>query len=121
MATITITYTAPVAPVDGVVAPISATYFPTNSYVDSEPYAGTIWDTNVEGFGTWEGLVNYLSKVTAHPGYAIMFKAAMRDGSATVTETDEKVIEYYKELGVSLADQGFTVEVGDGESEEASA
>ena len=33
------------------VSPIASLYVPSNSYVDTPAYAGTVYDTNVEGFG----------------------------------------------------------------------
>lgn len=108
--TITITYEAPVAETPEKVAPICAMFEPHGSYVDTDAYEGTAYDTNVYGMDKFN-YSNFLSTVSMHPGITIMFKAAMRDGEATVTETDPKVVEYYKDLGESLADSGFTVSV----------
>lgn len=109
MASITIKYTAPAGPVEADVKQICAFFLPTNSYVDTKPYEGTIWDTNVEGWGTWEGFVAYLEKISAAPTVLIMFKAAARDGQITFTEDDAKQVEYYKEIGRQLAPYGFEV------------
>ena len=111
MATITIKYEAPVAPVKQDIAPICRLFEPNNSYVDTDPYMGTVYDTNVDGFGTWEGLADYLSKITHSPNVLILFNAAVRDGQTSFDEDDPKMIEYYKELGVTLALYGFTVTV----------
>lgn len=109
MASITIKYTAPEAPVQADVKQICAFFLPTNSYVDSKEYEGTIWDTNVEGWGTWEGIAAYLEKISATPNVLIMFKAAVRDGEITFEEADAKQVEYYKEVGRRLAVYGFEV------------
>ena len=119
MASITIKYTEPVAPVEGDVQQICALFLPTNSYVDGEPYEGTIWDTNVEGFGTFETLAEYLSKITSAPNVLILFKAAIAAGEDGVTfeESDPKQVVYYQELGKALADYGFEVTVSGGSDE----
>ena len=118
MSTIKITFTAVEAPNEAQIAQVCSCFYPSNSYVDTDPYDGTVYDTNVPGFGTWEGLVDYLSKITNAPNILIMFKAAVRDGEVEFEESDPKQVEYYKELGVALADNGFTVEVADSESAE---
>lgn len=117
MATITIDYTKPVVPVNADVAPICRLFMPNNSYVDTDPYAGTCYDTNIDGFGTWEGLADYLGRITHSPNVLIMFKAAVKAyenseegvGSVTFEEADPKMVEYYKELGIALAPYGFVV------------
>lgn len=119
MASITIKYTAPVAPVQADIDQICAIFKPTNSYVDSEVYEGTIWDTNVEGFGTWEGLEAYVSSLSHTPNALIMFKAAVRDGEVTFEENDAKQVEFYKEIGAALAAYGFEVSAGEGSDSEA--
>lgn len=111
MATITIKYTAPVAPAEQQVADIAPMFKLGDSYIDTDAYDGTVYDTNVKGFGTWEGLVSWIESITMHPGILILFKAAVRDGSATTEETDTKIVEYFKEIGSALKDAGFTVEV----------
>lgn len=117
MATIKITYTAPEVKADGKVMPISALFEPTNSYVDSEPYAGTVYDTNVDGFGTWDGIAAYMSSVTAHKGILLHFKEAVATPGTAVQfdVADADTASYYLEVGNALADQGFKVEVA-GES-----
>ena len=99
MATIKITYTAPAAAPSREVASICGLFAPQNAYIDLEPYAGTVYDTNVEGWGIWEGLAAYLGKITNTPNVLILFKAAERDGAVEFEEADAKVAEYFKELG----------------------
>ena len=109
MASITIKYTAPAVAAQADVTQICAMFWPNNSYVDGEVYDGTIWDTNVDGFGTWEGLEAYISSLSHTPNALIMFKAAVRDGEVTFEEADAKQVEFYKELGTALAAYGFEV------------
>ena len=109
MASITIKYTAPAVPVEADVKQICAFFLPTNSYVDTKPYEGSLYDTNVEGYGTWEGMAAYLEKISASPNVLIMFKAAVNAGQVTFEEADAKQVEYYKEVGRQLAPYGFEV------------
>ena len=109
MASITIKYAAPEAPVEANVDQICAFFLPTNSYVDTEVYEGSIWDTNVEGWGTWEGFVAHLEKISAAPNVLILFKAAARDGEITFEESDPKQVEYIKEIARQLAVYGFEI------------
>lgn len=111
MATVKITFTAPEAPANRSVASICAIFEPKNAYIDMEAYEGTVYDTNVDGFGEWEGFVGYLSKITNTPNILILFKAASRDGEVEFEEADPKQLEYLKEIGLALADYGFTVEI----------
>lgn len=113
MATITIKYTAPVEPVDADVAPICRLFNPNNSYIDTPEYEGTIWDTNVDGWGTWQGLAAYLEKITHSPNVLILFKAAVLDGEVSFEEGDPKMVQYFKELGTALAPFGFEVSEGE--------
>ena len=117
MASITIKYTEPVAPVEGDVQQICALFVPTSSYVDGEPYEGTQWDTNVwDDFAGADDLIAYLDKISYAPNVLILFKAAVAAGEDGVTfeETDPKQVEYYKDLGKKLADFGFEVTVSGG-------
>ena len=111
MSTIKITFEAPVAPTKEDIAQVCSVFVPNNAYIDTDPYAGTVYDTNVEGFGTWEGLVEWIASITNTPNVLIMFKAAVRDGEAEFEEEDPKVVEYIKEIGEALADNGFVVEI----------
>lgn len=111
MAKIKIEYTEVVAPEDQKVLPICALFEPNGSYIDSPPYDGTVYDTNVEGYGQWEGLTKYLETVSSHPGIMIMFKQAVKDGEVEFEETDPQIVAYYNELGTVLAQQGFKITV----------
>lgn len=109
---ITIKYTAPTEPVKADVTPICRLFTPNNAYIDTEAYEGTVWDTNVDGWGTWQGLAAYLEKITNTPNVLILLKAAVLDGEVTFEEEDPKMVEYIKELGTALAPYGFEIDPG---------
>jgi len=107
MATITITYTAPV---DASVAPaaqICATFVPTNAAADAQAFDGTYYDTNVGGFGDAMSLEAFFNAQVAHPGLIAALRAAMRAGSYAWEATDADV-QYVGEIAPALASQGFT-------------
>lgn len=117
--TVTIVYTGPKA-ADAVdlTLPICPIYTTTNSYVDSTAYAGTVYDTNVQGFGSIEAVEPYASTGFPFPVPLAQFKMAVigtaqSDGSKKYEfEVDDyKEAIYYTEVGAQLADQGFTVTV----------
>lgn len=121
MASITIKYVEPVAPVEGDVQQICAFFLPTSSYVDGVAYDGTQWDTNVwDDFAGTEDLIEYLSKITNTPNVLILFKAAIAAGDEGITfeETDPKKVVYYQELGKALEPYGFEVTVDGGDVSE---
>lgn len=121
--TITITYAGVQAPQSiPFVSPICSIFVPTNSYIDTEAYAGTVYDTNVEGFGAIDLLEPYASTSFPYPVPLAQFKLAVigtdvldgddqPTGAKTVTFTVDTYMEafYYIEAGKALADQGFTV------------
>ena len=50
--TVKIVYAGPQAPTNiPFVSPIAPLYVPTNSYIDTPAYEGTVYDTNVDCFG----------------------------------------------------------------------
>ena len=109
---ITITYTG--VSTDNLVnagMPICGTYVPTNSYVDSEAYKDTVYNTNVPGFGYVTSLADYVAANTMHPGVLAQFKAAAESTEKTITFTvdDPYMATYYSELNGKIA--GYTVEV----------
>lgn len=116
MASITIKYTAPEVLDPMAVDQIPAMFWPNNSYVDTEVYEGTIWDTNVEGWGAWDGLADYLDSISMHKGLLLMFKKAVREGEATFEAENEIDAEYCMEVGRALAKFGFEVSDGSNES-----
>lgn len=107
---ITITYVAPVAPVEGSAAQICRTFEPNNAAADYPAVAGTYYDTNVPGFGIAEPLESFMAKMVAHPGLVAALRKAIADGTYAF-EADEKEALYFGELKPALADQGFTIEI----------
>ena len=122
MATITITYTKPVA---AAVAPkneICATFVPTNAAADNPVFANyeapaDYYDTNVPGYGDGMTAEEFFFKQIAHPGLIAALRAAMRvapDGSYDWECTDADV-QYVGEIAPALADQGFAFNTGSSE------
>lgn len=117
--TVTITYKGPEAPTNiPFVSPICALYVPTNSYVDTPAYEGTVYDTNVPGFGKINVMEPYATTSFPYPVPLAQFKLAVvgeddGEGGKTVTFTVDTYEEafWYMEAGAQLVDQGFTVEV----------
>lgn len=123
--TVTIVYAGVQAPTTvPFVSPICATYVPTNSYVDTPAYAGTVYDTNVKGFGTIDLMDPYADTSFPFPVPLAQFKLAtigtdvlddndQPTGAKTVTFTVEDYADafWYMEAGKALKDQGFTVTV----------
>lgn len=116
--TVKIVYTGPEAPTNiPFVNPICALYFPTNSYVDTPAYEGTVYDTNVPGFGSVPVMEPYASTSFPFPLPLAQFKVAVvgEDGESGkecefTVDTYEEAF-YYMEAGAALKDQGFTVTV----------
>lgn len=119
--TITIKYTALVAPNVAAVNPICRCFFPSNCAADNAAVAGTYYDTNVEGWGEGTKLDKFMQQVVAHPGLVAAIRKAVRDGEYTITDADEKTALYMEEVAPSLADQGFTITVDGGAQSEAAA
>ena len=85
-----------------------------NSYIDSKPYEGTVYDTNVPGWGTWEGLSSFLANISNAPTALLMFKKAREnDGQDIKFDVDDSIYaEYFEELvNTDLKNLGFTVTV----------
>ena len=106
------------------VSPICAQYVPTNSYVDTAAYDGTVYDMNVKGFGTIDLVEPYATTSFPYPVPLAQFKLAtvgtdvldgddQPTGAKTVTFTVDSYADafWYMEAGKALADQGFTVTV----------
>lgn len=123
--TIKITYAGPAVPEKVTfVNPICRLYAPTGSYVDTPAYEGTVYDTNVEGWGKIDVMEPYASTAFPFPVPLAQFKIAIigqdvldEDGKATGAKFVEFTVDsymeafWYTEAGRALADQGFTVEV----------
>lgn len=120
---ITITYAGVQAPESlPFVAPVCSIFLPTNSYIDTEAYAGTVYDTNVSGFGKIDLMDPYADTSFPFPVPLAQFKLAVigtdvldsddqPTGAKQVQFTVDSYMEafYYMEAGKALADQGFTV------------
>lgn len=117
MAQVTITYTALVAPSADATAPICRIFMPNNAAADNAAFEGTYYDTNVEGWGEATTPDKFFADSVAHPGLVLALKTAVRDGECKYEENDAKEILYLKEVATAVADQGFTIEIADTDSE----
>ncbi len=120
---VTITYKGPATESISFVNPICRMYVPNNSYVDTKAYEGTVYDTNVEGFGKIDLMEPYASTSFPFPVPLAQFKLAVfgedvKDSSGNITGKKvmfsvENYMEayWYTQAGYALIDQGFTVEV----------
>ena len=103
------------------VSPIASLYVPSNSYVDTPAYAGTVYDTNVEGFGQLNIMEPYATTSFPFPVPLAQFKLAVvgtdGDGGKEVEFTVDTYEEafWYMTAGNQLKDQGFTVTVTEAE------
>lgn len=119
---IKITYNGPAKPESiRFVAPICPIYCPCNSYTDTARYDGTVYDTNVKGFGEIDVMEPYASTSFPFPVPLAQFKVAVVGTPVNTSNPDSpKYVEFgvdtymeaywYKQAGVALADQGFVVE-----------
>ncbi len=128
---VTITYAGPASPEHIMFeCPSCKLHVPSSAYVDTVAYKGTVYDTNVEGFGKIDLMEPFASTAFPFPVPFSQFKLAIigedvknEEGEATgakkVTFKVDTYMEafFYKEAGVALADQGFTVEVTSDDSE----
>ena len=119
MAKIKIVYTAVPAPAVDASAQISRTFVPTNCAADMKAFAGTYYDTNVDGFGEGVSAEDFIKGSIAHPGLVLALKQAMLSGSYEFDCTDEKTIMYMQEVAPALVDQGFKITVGEAAAAEA--
>lgn len=116
---VTITYTGPAVDSIQFVNPICRLFVPENSYIDTPAYEGTVYDTNVDGFGKIDLMEPFASTSFPFPVPLAQFKLAVvgeddeETGGKKVTFEVATYMEafWYKQAGVALADQGFTVEV----------
>mgnify|MGYP003292300516 CR=1 FL=1 len=110
MASITIAYTAPVAPAIRT-ANICPTFVPTNAACDDSDFEGTYYDTNVYGFGEGMTLEQFMAAQVAHPGIVAALRVAIADGTYTIDEATADDVLYFGELKSALADQGFEITI----------
>lgn len=109
--TVKIVYAGPVVDVAStqVGMNIARTFVQAKSYVDTAAYDGTIYDTNVDGWGSLDGLDPFGDGTYkfAWLGQAI---AAGDDGvEFTVAGAEEQL--YWTVLAKAMASQGFTITV----------
>jgi hypothetical protein len=114
MATITIAYTAPVAPQNGRVAEIFSSFMPTNAAADLPAFEGTYYDTNVKGWVPAQSLEEYMEGQIAHPGVVAALRAAIANGTYTIENPTANEVLYWGELKPALVTEGFTVTIDDG-------
>lgn len=108
-------------------ANVCAVFDTEASYVDSQDYEGTRYDSNVPGMGIMDAVEPYASTSVPMSTPLAQFKmttlapanelTGVRELSFEVS--DYKEVFYYKQLGEDMKDQGFEVTVTD--SEEAAA
>lgn len=111
--TITITYVKPTAPAGREATSISPIFKTPETYADTTAFAGTVYDTNVAGFGSLPLAFPYDETSFPYPIPLAQFQAAMvgTSGTVTLTSDDDMVVNYYIAAGKLLASQGFTVTV----------
>ena len=112
--TVNIKYNGPADPgAVRLVSPICAIYTPTNSYVDTAAYDGTVYDTNVKGMGSINVMEPYATTSFPYPVPLAQFKLAVVGTDNEVEFTVDTYMEafWYMDAGRALADQGFVVTV----------
>ena len=118
MATITITYTAPVIANGSATQQIFGVWNPATTASDNPVFADTYYQTNKWDNGEFPyatSLEQFLADQVAHPGLIAALRAAVRaeGGKYEWAATDDDAL-YIEELGPALAAQGFTFAVGSG-------
>lgn len=108
---VTITYAGVTQDIEGLVAPIMRIYKPNDSYVDTAGYAGTVYDTNVPGWGELPVPEPYATTSIPFPVPLAQFKLAVVGNPVVFEVEDYKEAFYYQQIGFAMADQGFAVEV----------
>ena len=117
--TVKIVYKGPEAPTNiPFVSPICALFVPTNSYIDTPAYEGTVYDTNVGGFGSINIMEPYATTSFPYPVPLAQFKlAVVGEDDGEGGKQVEFTVDTYEEAfwftiaGNQLKDQGFTVTV----------
>lgn len=124
--TVTITYTGITKDAEQIVAPICRVFAPQKSYIDTDVYTQgvptenkitgygkSVYATNVPGWGELTIPEPYASTSIPFPVPMAQFKVAMVGEDNKVTFEVDSYMEafYYKQIGVALESQGFTVEV----------
>ena len=114
---VTIVYAGLVGDPQKAVMPICGEYVPDGSYIESEPYKGTAYDTKTHGMGSIPLPEPYASEgiPAAYPSAVGKFHLAVigKDNKVEFTVDDYKEAFYYKQLGDKLVTSGFTVTVAE--------
>jgi hypothetical protein len=108
---VTITYAGVTQDTDALVAPVMRIYKPNDAYIDTPAYSGTVYDTNVPGWGELPIPEPYASTSIPFPVSLAQFKLAVVGNPVVFTVDDYKEAFYYQQVGAAMADQGFAVEV----------
>lgn len=93
---------------------------PAGSYVDSTAYDGTVYDTNVKGFGELGGLEPMGSTTVKFAEYALAYRAA-EAAQAAGTENTGVTFEitgyedelYWTQIGRNMVSEGYTTTITD--------
>lgn len=117
-----IIYNGPVTEIKRIGSNIARIFLPNNSYVDSAIYAGTIYDTNVAGWGKLTGLLPMASTTTKFAQFeraAISYANSQLVGGynkGVTFEVDGYEEEiYWSQMATNLVDQGYYTKIGDTE------
>lgn len=121
--TVKITYKGVKKDADRIGMNISRMFEPTGAYIDSKPYEGTVYDTNVEGWGETAMPEPFASTSIPFPAALAQFKLAIvgKSNEVSFDVEDYKEAFYYETLGDQMKDQGFVVEVSEKAAEVAGA
>lgn len=114
--TVNIAYAGPAVETIPFVTPICRLFVPQNSYADTAAYAGTVYDTNVDGFGTINLMEPYATTSFPFPVPLAQFKIAAVGGTPVEFTVDTyQEAFWYMTAGEQLKEQGFTVTVTEDE------
>ena len=109
--TIILKYEAVTAPEKQKVDQVCRVFESQNAAADNVSYAGSYYDTNVEGWGTATTLEEFMKSNVAHPGLIAAIRKAIKDGSYTVEDVSDKDALYLEECATVLAEQGISVSI----------
>lgn len=105
--TVTIEFDAKKRTVAEPVAQICGTFVPNNAAADLDVFAGTYYDTNVDGWGKGTPLGEFMASQVAYPKLNAYLRKAIRDSSYQFTTEDEGFYLYLEECAPVLAREGF--------------
>ena len=113
--TVTIKYTGVAKDADKIGLDIARMFTPDGSYIDSAAYEGSVYDTNVEGWGETIMPEPFSSTSIPYPTALAQFKLAAvqaNDTDGVTFEVDDyKEAFFYQTIGSQMVDQGFKVTV----------